>query len=614
MQLSQSLRIIQSSDGTPIKRKAAQGCFTSRTSKPPFPSICRSISVTQKHVDRLARHWQFAMRLISTKTRAFEEFIGPDFPPYAILSHTWEDGEVSYADYVGARAASVGKKGYAKIDMTIALALGDGLSYVWVDTCCIDKSSSAELTEAINSMFDWYATAEVCYVYLSDLASDHSLDHLHQCRWFTRGWTLQETIAPIKVVFYDQAWSVRGKKDELVDRLESITGIDKGALRGTHSLDSFSVAHKMSWAASRTTTRVEDTAYCLLGIFGVNLPLLYGEGTKAFRRLQEEIIRTTPDLTIFAWRFQQTEPGPLDRTIVTGVLASDPSLFWDAGKIGRLQDVGETEFTVSNQGIRLDCSATARPIMASTGSSTAGYGSVLPVCLAQMPASDGGSQPSGICLRKCGYGHFVRQDPYSLVDVQASWPTRNFRGRYLLTTMPGTNLWLNRGVIERSLVLDRRSRVLQLEMPPELTIGDVWPWNRFDLQDRVFFLVGDSDRDCGMVRLRGNEPLVRSIDCLFIGLRWKSLGHMYASIMSYRQYDIKGIPKRLEAHHSSAEVARTLLDAGIAQTTCSKWEMKYGTATVEFEVRSVLDATICCQPFHRVIFHVAYSQRRAIST
>jgi len=250
------------------------------------------------------------MRLINTKTYAFEEFIGRKIPKYAILSHTWEEEEVTFADFTS-KPRVWEKKGWAKIDKTCKMASQNGYQYAWVDTCCIDKSSSAELTEAINSMFRWYQRAELCYAFLSDLpartpGSSSSALGLRNCRWFTRGWTLQELIAPRHVQFFDQNWIPYGDKDTLSEELQSITGINPLVLNHGKSLTSITVAEKMSWAASRETTRIEDTAYCLLGIFNVNIPLLYGEEEKAFRRLQEEIIRTTPDRSIFAWRLPKS--------------------------------------------------------------------------------------------------------------------------------------------------------------------------------------------------------------------------------------------------------------------------------------------------------------------
>src|SRR6266480_713025 len=241
------------------------------------------------------------MRLINTVTGLFEEFIGRNIPKYAILSHTWEEEEVSIKDM--SLPSRNNKKGYRKVEMTCQIASQAGFGYAWVDTCCIDKSSSAELTEAINSMYRWYQRAEVCYVFLADLPASASLNvALQNCRWFTRGWTLQELIAPGIIFFFDQEWNNRGTKRELVEDLSRITGINTKILLHAQRLSSVAVAQKMSWAANRKTTRVEDAAYCLLGIFNVNMPLLYGEEEKAFRRLQEEIIRSTSDFSIFAWR------------------------------------------------------------------------------------------------------------------------------------------------------------------------------------------------------------------------------------------------------------------------------------------------------------------------
>lgn len=157
------------------------------------------------------------MRLINTNTYAFEEFIGRNIPKYAILSHTWEEEEVSFADVTG-NPRFREKKGWSKIDMTCKLASHQGLAYAWVDTCCIDKSSSAELTEAINSMFRWYQRAEICYVFLSDLykGTVRELDH---CRWFTRGWTLQELIAPCRVQFFDSSWRHCGDRSGMITEL-----------------------------------------------------------------------------------------------------------------------------------------------------------------------------------------------------------------------------------------------------------------------------------------------------------------------------------------------------------------------------------------------------------
>ncbi|AEO64635.1 uncharacterized protein THITE_2142492 [Thermothielavioides terrestris NRRL 8126] len=242
------------------------------------------------------------MRLINTLTLEFKEFLGSDVPKYAILSHTWEAEEVSLQEVRDNLLSPTIKQGYRKIVNFCRLARSEGLAWAWVDTCCIDKTNLAELTESINSMFRWYQDAAICYVYLSDLPTNAELaEALPGCRWFTRGWTLQELLAPKTVQFYDRDWVMRGTKKSLVSNLEAITGIPEAVLIQAVHIYDVSIGTRMSWAAGRETTRLEDTAYCLLGIFDVNMPLIYGEGSKAFRRLQEEIIRQSNDLTIFAW-------------------------------------------------------------------------------------------------------------------------------------------------------------------------------------------------------------------------------------------------------------------------------------------------------------------------
>jgi hypothetical protein len=236
------------------------------------------------------------MRLLEIK--AGGEFSPTEFfdniPPYAILSHTWGPigEEFTFRDLVDDTGKN--KAGYAKIEFCGRRATADNLRYFWVDTCCIDKSSSAELTEAINSMFRWYQKADRCYVYLSDV-SVHGSDQANglwksaflQCRWFSRGWTLQELIAPASVEFFSQEGERLGDKKSLEKEITEITGIHVLALRG-RPLSNFTLADRMSWAEKRTSTREEDNAYCLLGIFDVYMPLIYGEGKRAFTRLMEE--------------------------------------------------------------------------------------------------------------------------------------------------------------------------------------------------------------------------------------------------------------------------------------------------------------------------------------
>ncbi|KAK4231829.1 HET-domain-containing protein [Podospora fimiseda] len=239
------------------------------------------------------------------------EFLGDDIPPFAILSHTWGKEE----------------KGIEKVLGACAQAAEDGFKYIWIDTCCIDKSSSAELSEAINSMYQWYGDADVCYAFLSDVTSDedpHEEDSsFRESRWFTRGWTLQELIAPPIVVFYDCNWVEIGTRSSLQSLCVEITQINAEYF-DTMNLSQFSAAQKMSWAASRETTRI-DMAYSLLGLFGINMPLLYGEGAKAFIRLQEEILRLSEDDSLFCHRSIRKAESPTYKRIPS-LLAHQESL------------------------------------------------------------------------------------------------------------------------------------------------------------------------------------------------------------------------------------------------------------------------------------------------
>ncbi|KAI0412045.1 heterokaryon incompatibility protein-domain-containing protein [Xylaria grammica] len=273
------------------------------------------------------------MRLLNTQDRQIHNFISSDgVEEFAILSHTWGAEEVTLQDWQTLPTAELElKEGYRKVDYCCKQALKDGYDWAWVDTCCIDKTSSAELSEAINSMFKWYQDAAVCYAYLADVPDgveeDALLPALSRSRWFTRGWTLQELLAPRDVVFFSQNWQTITTKLDSVEMLSTITSIERVYLEGD-PLDDASAAKKMSWAAKRETTRLEDNAYCLLGIFDVNMPLIYGEGKKAFKRLQEEIMKANPeDHTLFAW-------GELVEKI-----ADIPYVVADKGKAAELDEI-----------------------------------------------------------------------------------------------------------------------------------------------------------------------------------------------------------------------------------------------------------------------------------
>ncbi|KAJ0122308.1 HET domain-containing protein [Diaporthe amygdali] len=289
------------------------------------------------------------------------EQVGEQPPPYAILSHVWGDGEVTFQDCDGvdditAKSSITLKKGFAKIVAACERALQDGIGYVWVDTCCIDKSSSAELSEAINSMFRWYEMSQICYAYLDDLHDRFNLRYLRKSKWFTRGWTLQELIAPVEVMFLTADWQDIGTKTQFAEQISRITRIRECILvDGLYAHDT-SIAEKISWAARRRTTREEDLAYSLLGLFGVHLPPIYGEGgSNAFRRLQEQIMRVSTDHTIFTWWGQGS-------SITSGILALSPDQFCGATLHPVPFDVyrqafdlsqARPEFTVTNYGLNI---------------------------------------------------------------------------------------------------------------------------------------------------------------------------------------------------------------------------------------------------------------------
>lgn len=266
------------------------------------------------------------MWLLNVDTLELKEFIGNRIPPYAILSHTWGPEEVSFSEMKKPkyRKEARQKKGFSKIEGCCTRAKESGYAWVWVDSCCIDKRSSAELSEALNSMFQWYKCSSVCYVYLSDVDSGNDAVRMFRAsRWFTRGWTLQELLAPQNITFFAQDWSRLGYVGVFYDTsfhpaylgvnespslsplvhptgiVSEITGIPIEFLAKAKELDQACVSQRMYWASRRTTTRPEDRAYSLMGLFNINMSIIYREGLEeAFARLQQEICNTTPDSTL----------------------------------------------------------------------------------------------------------------------------------------------------------------------------------------------------------------------------------------------------------------------------------------------------------------------------
>ncbi|XP_014553192.1 hypothetical protein COCVIDRAFT_29563, partial [Bipolaris victoriae FI3] len=231
---------------------------------------------------------------------SIHSFDDGDIPPYAILSHTWgADGdEVTFADLQAGGGKT--KPGYKKIVFCGEQARRDSLQYFWIDTCCIDKANKAELAFSIRSMFRWYRDAARCYVYLSDVwkrkrkACDRAArlswePAFRSSRWFKRGWTLQELLAPAIVEFFSQEGESLGSKTSLQTMIHEITSIPSEVLNGA-PLSRFIINERLRWAEGRKTRRDEDKAYCLQGILDVELAPLYGEGEAgAFKRLIDEV-------------------------------------------------------------------------------------------------------------------------------------------------------------------------------------------------------------------------------------------------------------------------------------------------------------------------------------
>lgn len=374
------------------------------------------------------------MRLLHATEHRFEEFCDDQVPKYVMLSHRWEDSEVSYQDFQDGKKA--GGAGYSKIMSCCALSASRGHKWVWIDTCCIDKKSSAELSEAINSMYHWYQAAEECYAYLSDLSWDEKestvslREALQTSRWFTRGWTLQELLAPKEVFFFNSSWQPIGTKKSLSHHISEITGINLEYLTST---DLACIATKMSWLSKRQTSRREDMAYCMLGIFDINMPLLYGEGNKAFTRLQEEIIRTSSDESIFAWTAD-------DASKTSGMLAVSPRDFADSGSVRLRRAVLRPPYWMTNRGLRLQVLSSALQVSCSASAVTAGQVNRLvlncyaggagrgnlAIMLIKLPVHDGWCRSS----QKLEDEHFTGEPMESATDTTIYVTTPVLAARY----------------------------------------------------------------------------------------------------------------------------------------------------------------------------------------
>ena len=281
-------------------------------------------------------------------------------------------------------------------------------------------------------MFSWYAGCHVCYAYLADFEASRLIKGggISGSRWFSRGWTLQELIAPALVRFYDKSWESVGTKASLSRSIASSTGIGEDTLCVspgvlTEHLNDIPIAVKMSWAADRETSRIEDTAYCLLGLFGINLPLLYGEGERSFIRLQEEIVRNSNDLSLLAWRLpQDTIYSTSHSANYCGVFAPHPQRFRDSQNIKRRSDLKFVpDFTNTNKGLKIQ--------------SELYYDRLQGLHVLELNSySLMHSKRLGILLKHHGAGVFVRAKPENFAflenDIGVKNPTVTFAGQKTL--------------------------------------------------------------------------------------------------------------------------------------------------------------------------------------
>ena len=319
------------------------------------------------------------MRLLSThKIQVYE--ISSDtssIPAYAILSHTWDGDEISLLDIEGLHGyweSAAGssdvlvskKKSFEKIRRATRVARQHGFKYIWVDTCCVDRTNSDDVFEAVNNSYMWFQDAAACYAYLSDVEPADRDDvfaeksSFRRSRWFTRSWTLSELIAPEKMEFYARDWTHLGSKgaEKFLKLLAKLSGIPIDVLNRQTDLEDVSIATRMQWAAGRHTTRVEDIGYSLLGIFGVQISINYGEGSNAFIRLQQEILPKTHDQSLFAWFADDDPPQAPSQQAgeikMWGLLADSPRRFAQSGNLQPVTNstVAEIPWGMTGKGLR----------------------------------------------------------------------------------------------------------------------------------------------------------------------------------------------------------------------------------------------------------------------
>ncbi|KAM7201780.1 vegetative incompatibility protein HET-E-1 [Naviculisporaceae sp. PSN 640] len=541
------------------------------------------------------------MRLLRTSPDSTlpetEEFLGDisSFPQYAILSHTWGDHEVTFKEFTSPSDSTSSKSGFRKIlDACLEAKQRHNLQYTWVDTCCIDKASSAELTEAINSMYAWYKGAKVCYAYLSDLVPG-TLEDLEEalpsCRWFSRGWTLQELIAPSEVIFFDRGWNKRGTKHSLSKLLSKITGIPVGLLEGQTPLESFSAAQRMSWASKRETTRIEDTAYCLLGIFDVNLSLIYGEGKKAFQRLQEAIVLSTADRSIFMWK---DDPNKSPKRMLAPILAEEPSQFFECGDIcSPLEDTVYRQFTANTRGFQVQASLTADPIAMARDDAYK--------CMFDLHCTRNGTRVA-IAVRKVGTGRYARYKPHKTFELRDEIHAANILiedtpDRKLVETLTlATRIEMNPPFPfpGRDAVIGNRSSALRATFSPNLSIDyrRMMPRTNWDWHDGIFFGSTTQNKSWCAFFIRGMVKITEDTSCpihIFLSCGYWNIGlpkvivaslhDMNPAVVALLEVRLENIP--FEACRQTHTLLATALDGKVPRVILSDQPVMSGRTVIK---------------------------------
>lgn len=510
------------------------------------------------------------MRLINCRTLTLETFEHSEAPPYAILSHTWGDDEVLFQDFLLPHVREA-KHGWRKIELTCRQAAADGLSHAWVDSCCINKESSSELSESINSMFRWYAHSRHCYVFLSDyhLPPNSEGPHLRASKWFTRGWTLQELIAPPRLSFFDADWKFIGTKRDLAQDVTECTRIDLSILTATSvediriGLDECTVAKRMSWAARRQTKRPEDLAYCLLGVFDLSMPMLYGEGERAFTRLQEMIIQETNDMSIFAWQtssemdpatqFSELREGGMG---YRGILAKRPAEFY----IGHLIIPSQfptvvPEYAVTNKGLRIDVKL--RQIAPDVLFMPLNY---------HYPAWDPhNARRVGICLRRQGDGIYARVNSRRLLIEPSGMSVSH---------SPQMQIYLSKhlkpGAV-RALTAGHRLE-FKVKYGLKLFGGEAEPSSQWDALNEIFVIPSETSSFVGYQQISARHPdsVAREQFLLIVGYEpsdepWACLANGVSHRQLYdsaKALDMVATASLGKKHHGTLQRVRSTSVAG----------------------------------------------------